>query len=251
MLSQKEILVAKQGEKREENNLKEIEKSHCNSCSGNRNHELLHRESSRWEEVWDQENRISIEGGDTYELLRCCGCESVSMKHSQWFSEDCDEYGQPNEGVTYYPPATLRRKRDWRSSLKVHGNLLDLPEHLAEPLDEIYIALHNKCLRLAAMGVRSLLEAIMFEKVGDKKSFVTTIKAFYEEGYLSKIQKDVVDAVIETGHAVTHRGYSPNISDIITLLDVVENLIETLYVNTMHGSYLKGRVPVRKSTIIK
>jgi len=221
-------------------------KSYCNKCGGSRNHLVLHKEDFYWSEVYDAEHGISIDGSDTYELLRCRGCEFVSMRHSSWFSEDIDENGSPNVSVVQYPPATLRRKRDWGSSLKVHGNLRDMPEHISRPLDEIYIALQNNCLRLATMGIRSLLEQVMIEKVGDCGAFAKTLNTFHEQGFISNIQKDSVHSAIEAGHAVTHRDFTPSVADLTTLLDITENLIEILYVHPEHRNYLSKRIPPRK-----
>lgn len=221
-------------------------KSHCNECGGSRNHLVLFKERFPWSEILDEEQSFSVDGGDTYELLRCRGCEFVSMRHSSWFSEATDVDGSPIITVTQYPPATLRQKREWRASLSVHGNLLDMPEHIAKALDEIYIALQNNCLRLATMGIRSLLEQVMIEKVGDCHTFKATLKAFYEQGYLSGVQKSSVESAIEAGHAVTHRDFAPSVADLTTLLDITENLIEILYVHSEHQRYLSKRIPPRK-----
>jgi hypothetical protein len=66
----------------------------------------LHEEKQSWDEEAD--THIVISGGDTFKMLKCCGCESVKLRHSNWLSEAYDEYGRPYVNVNYYPPATSR-----------------------------------------------------------------------------------------------------------------------------------------------
>lgn len=80
--------------------------AHCNACSGLRNHFVLHAERTRWN---DHDQGIS--GGDTYETLKCCGCDAVKLRHSSWFSED------EGSSVAYFPPAVSRRQPSWFDEL--------------------------------------------------------------------------------------------------------------------------------------
>jgi Tfp pilus assembly major pilin PilA len=69
-------------------------RAHCNNCGGDRKHDVLHVESTCWED-----NESHVEGGDRYEMLRCAGCEQVKLRHTSTFSED----DEPT--VVYYPPS--------------------------------------------------------------------------------------------------------------------------------------------------
>ena len=115
------------------------------------------------EKVGDGRGLWEIEGRDEYQMLRCRGCERICFRHLSSFSDAIDEEtGSPRIDVRYYPPATSRKGPDWLSefSLKYLG-LIDLHRDLhliSDLLEEIYEALHNGATRLAAMGVRSLLE---------------------------------------------------------------------------------------------
>jgi len=95
------------------------------------------------------------------------------------------------------------------------------------------------------MGVRSLIEKVMIDKIGDKGSFKNNIAEFEKLGYISKYQRNHLEAVIEAGHASIHRSYSPTTEDVITLVDITEHIIKTIYLHENKIEQLKMRVPSR------
>jgi hypothetical protein len=80
----------------------EAVRAHCNGCGGDRNHSVLHRESTIWE---DEQSGAS--GKDEYEMLRCMGCERICLRHRSWQDSD------PEPSMHYFPPATFRQKPAW------------------------------------------------------------------------------------------------------------------------------------------
>lgn len=207
-------------------------RAHCNTCGGERSHEVLHSEETSWSDP-----DYPISGSDSYETLRCCGCESIELRHTSWFSEE----HEPT--INYFPPAIFRRNPDWFDQL-----WLDLPaqdEFVEQLLKEIYVALQNNLPSLATMGVRSLLEKIMISKAGDQGSFLNNISKFEDLGYVSRIQRERLEAILEAGHAATHRTYTPSNKDVITLVDLTEHIVETVYLHEAKVSELKKRVPTR------
>jgi DNA-binding PadR family transcriptional regulator len=113
-------------------------------------------------------------------------------------------------------------------------------------LSEIYTALQNDARRLAAMGVRSLIEHIMIAKVGDQGSFVRNLEKFETDGYVSPRQREQVEAILEAGHATTHRNFKPSRYDLITLVDIAESIVQTVYVHEDQVAALRKRVPPRE-----
>lgn len=207
-------------------------KAHCNICSGLKNHGILHSAETRWDN--DEQN---ISGGDKYETLKCLGCDSIKLRHTSWFSEN------EEDEVNHFPPAIFRKLPDWLTSL----NILPVDEQFVNVLlKEIYVALQNNLPNLAAMGVRSLIEKVMISKSGDQGTFTKNLKAFENEGYVSRIQRERIEAILDAGHATIHRKFTPTAQDVLTLVDITEHVIETVY---LHGDLikeLKQRVPPRK-----
>ncbi|MCF6258307.1 MAG: DUF4145 domain-containing protein [Gammaproteobacteria bacterium] len=210
-------------------------RAHCNTCGGERNHGVLHSEKTSWS---DDEHPIS--GSDEYETLKCLGCDSIELRHTSYFSEDYD-----GPTITYFPPAMFRQQPTWFKNL-----FFEIPQEddFVEPLlQEIYVALQNNQPRLAAMGVRSLIETIMIAKTGDNGTFAKNISEFENLGYVSTLQRERMEAILEAGHAAIHRAFEPRQEDIITLLDITEHIIETVYLHKGKVDKLKKRVPAKKS----
>lgn len=120
------------------------------------------------------------------------------------------------------------------------GNLHDL-------LAEIYVALRNDQRALAAMGIRALLENVMVEKVGDHGAFSANLKAFETDGYVSRNQRERLETILEAGHAAMHRLYKPSKEDLITLVDIAESIVESIYIHHPKVERLKKGIPPRAS----
>jgi len=209
-----------------------ITRAHCNKCGGDRNHVVLHSEKSSWED-----DEYPVSGGEEYETLKCSGCDNIKLRHTSWCSED-DE-----NTINYFPPAIFRRTPEWFDDLWLELSAED--EFVEKLLKEIYVALQNNLPSLAAMGVRSLLEKVMVSKAGDKGSFVQNLTEFEKLGYVSRIQRERLEAILEVGHAAIHRTYVPTKKDVITLVDLTEHIVETVYLHEAKIDALKKRVPSR------
>ncbi|MEP1214050.1 MAG: DUF4145 domain-containing protein [Marinobacter sp.] len=217
-------------------------KAHCNTCLRETNHSLLHEEEQPWSEEVGY-NQL-IYGAETFNMIKCCGCDSVKLMHNSWFSEMVDESGQPYIETNYYPPAISRAEPKWLSD--VLGPLSSTNDvFIVDLFREIYSALHNNSRRLAVMGIRALIEHLMIREVKDNGSFKKNIEAFQDAGYLSKKQRETIEPILEAGHAAIHRGYEPSPEDVLTVVEVTESLVETIYVHSKKASKLKARVPGR------
>lgn len=224
---------------------KEIVEVRCNRCGATTNHVVEHTYKRSWEEVLDEghDYRHSIDGWDQWETLRCLGCNTVHLRQLSYFSEETGPRGEPVITHTHYPARLSRRKPVWRApgfffNEKTHD--LDLL------LDEVYQALAMGSCRLAAMGIRALVEQIMVDQVGDRGAFKPTIEAFFAEGYIAPRQQAAFETVlIEAGHAAMHRGFNPEPEMIETLLDIVEPLIDEIYFAPHRTAKAEKTIPRR------
>jgi hypothetical protein len=221
-----------------------IEKAHCNKCLRWTNHVVVHSLQTTWEDVIDEDEGYSIDGGDIWDLLQCRGCDSVRMKHRHWFSEDYDDRGRPTVHTEFFPPTSTRQKPIWRR------NLLPLVwglERFNGLMDEIYNALAQGSFRLAAMGIRALVERLMIDQVEDKGTFEQNMAAFFKAGYVAQVQQGLFkDTLIEAGHAAMHRDFEPTADTINTLLDIVEGIMHTVYYAPVAAEQAKKTIPPRK-----
>jgi hypothetical protein len=226
-------------------------KSFCNRCVGECNHAILHSETESGREndsyQWSVEN----------ETLKCQGCDTVSLRRTTWESPVIDENGSPLLSVAHYPPSMFRREPTWILELKLRITFNDDKTFIFDDdnafitdlMHEIYICIQNDCRRSATMAVRALLEQVMIYKVGDQQSFAKNIAKFREDGYISTIQKEFLETVIDAGHATIHRAYKPSKEDLIALVNIAESVIEAVYINEHRAARLKKRIPSKKTKL--
>lgn len=169
-----------------------------------------------------------------YELLRCAGCDSVTMRHMAW-TDDFEEI------VTLYPPRSNRKKPDWIKEID------ETEPSLKALLDEVYVAVDGNALRLTAMGIRSVFDHVMHEKVGDHGSFASNLTAFEEAKFISSTQKETLQIVIEVGSATIHRGFRPSAENIDAILGVMESVVKSIYLD--HPNVQKIKIPPRPPPI--
>jgi hypothetical protein len=222
-------------------------KIYCCSCNVNTWQQILFEKSyqSPSDEKYDHCSKIIV--------TECCGCEQPHYRCSSWMqNKDGTEKDMEDEWV--FPPKQLRARPLWDMDFafsSVFSTVLDgssEKEHASDLLREVHVSLQNNCPRLGIMGIRALLEHIMVSKIGDQKSFIKNLKEFQNQGYISKIQEEALAHVLEIGHAAIHRSYSPSQAELIAALDIIENLIETIYINDEKSKHIDRNVPKRKNT---
>lgn len=95
---------------------------------------------------------------------------------------------------------------------------------------EIDRALSNKLKALSTIGLRALLETIMVEKIGDSGSFLTKVKRFTEEGYVTPKMAEALSHVLDAGNASAHRAYFPSREDLAVCVELVKHLMHGIYI---------------------
>ncbi len=217
-------------------------KAHCNDCGRETNHLVVAADEESGEEDM-------VEWSVTHEMLKCQGCDGVTFRKRTWLSEwDDYEYGGPGPfpqivgrtpGIKdeYFPPAVSRDEPSWADHLDANPR---------ELLSEIYLALHSDSRRLATMGARSLIDMVILDKVGDQRSFVRGLDALESEGFLSPRNREVLEAALDAGHAAIHRGHSPTAKELDQVMDIVESLLQAMFVNEKLAESLRKTTPKRK-----
>src|ERR1051325_11664037 len=168
-----------------------ITQAHCNACGRSTNHDILGVDRQTYDD-WSDVQTLYL-----YEMLKCCGYGSVRMRIIYMSTQD-----EINHEV-YYPPAIARHPPPWVAGAP-DSPKIPLPIRLL--IKEVYIAAQNNLLRIAAMGIRAILENVMKEKVGDR-TFKKLIDEFQKAGYVSTRQAGTLDSILEAGHAAIHRDW--------------------------------------------
>ena len=208
--------------------------AHCNSCGENRNHEILHSVGTTWENA-----EFGLCGVKIYQTLKCCGCEDIKLRYRS-FTDDDDESAY----VLYFPPKISRRAPNWFCNLRL--NLKADDAFVEVLLNEIYVAFQNNLSSLSTMGIRALLEKIMISKVEDKGTFKEKTEKFEKLGYVSTLQRERLDTILEAGHAAMHREYTPDMEAMSIILDITEHIVETVFLHEAKVAHLKTKIPAKK-----
>ena len=189
---------------------------HCNNCDRETNHDELKRHVAKGTEIIkdDRLGDFDINWIDTYELFSCRGCDAATMKVSSWW--DAAE----ETTVRFYPPPIARRVPIWKTKLPAEASAL---------VDEVYDALGNDCRRLALMGARTLLDLLMLDQVGDVGTFHDKLLELEKKGVVGSRNREMLMAALDAGNAAAHRGYKPTIDQLNSVMDIVENILQTVY----------------------
>jgi hypothetical protein len=79
--------------------------------------------------------------------------------------------------------------------------------------------------------------------VGDIGGFGDKLDRLEELGLVGRQDKEILKIAVEAGHAATHRGYAPEAENVNQVMDIVEHLIEAIYVLGGAAKRLKKAVP--------
>lgn len=199
----------------------------CNSCHQNTLHDIIFRDEKKV--VHDEDGVVF--SYITNDVLKCRGCESVSFRYDEYFSE----YGDSVLTVSY-PPRLSRKKPEWVKRLdKTYDELLS----------EVYIALQNGCNRLALMGVRSIIDYFISSNISGYQYFAQGLDDLVSGGFITKKQKEILAIVVDAGNATIHRQFNPSDEILELIMDTVESLLhqEALAPSLQE---VKRQIPSRK-----
>ncbi len=216
-----------------------VVKAHCNKCKGERSAfvRATHTVNGSDGEVnWKH----------TYDVLECCGCQNIFIRHEFWFSEWDEIVYDPDGTMTmqhgvqtkYWPPPIRRNKPDWSSEIS--------DTVLRTLFDELYVALDSDLLVLSTIGARTLFDRASFLQVGDQPGgFTGKIDAMVSAGLISSAEKNILGAVTDAGNASAHRGYSPTFVQLTAIVNILENYIQRSFILSDVAEVLKESTPPR------
>ena len=213
-----------------------IVRAHCNACGHETNHRVIGRRERRSEED------ITGDGGLVdwlviFEMLECCGCEEVSLRRS----ERCPQMDY-NE-TKYFPPRVARRLPVWYRDLR--------NEEVKWLLVEVYDALYADNRRLAMMGARTLIDLVLLDEVGDVGAFGQKLDALVQQGSISTRNREFLQTALDAGSAAVHRGHRPGAAEVNSVMDIIENLLQAVYVLKGAAEKLKKATPPRQGSAPK
>jgi hypothetical protein len=224
-----------------------VEKAHCPTCNRAQNCDIHGRIYKPWE--WSDRQGNSTNGGITYTLFECRGCNAVFHETSSWDDNDIDYwYGRDGETESEanltkqtYPRPPERARPEWFETTGA------INQTLHGLLDETYKADEAGCLMLSTVGLRAALDNC-FEAVGipGGDSFVKKLAALREQGFIGDTERDLLTVLVDAGSAAAHRGWSPERQHVRQLMDVLETFIQRVFVNGKRALDMKVGIPQKQ-----
>lgn len=96
------------------------------------------------------------------------------------------------------------------------------------------------------MGARTLVDMAILDKVGDVGTFEQKLKALEHQGFVSRRNREILDAALDAGNASAHRGHKFKPEEVNQVMDIVENLLQAIYVLEPAARKIKTATPPRK-----
>lgn len=222
-------------------------KFYCRNCKGLRNHEILFNKSIGKNYTYEGDEEISW--NETYKVIECLGCETMTF-HKEYGDETMMKYDQYGEDIGFYtsvdiyPPCL-------EEGIEIEANHF-IPSEIQTIYRETLLALKVKALILAAVGFRSIIEAVCNRQGISEKGLFGKINSLESNGFLSTKETDRLHAVTFLGNDAIHEITEPTYQQLLAVLEIINHLLRSLYINEIVLSdKLSALTKDKLSTIIK
>ncbi len=222
-------------------------KSYCIECARQTNHKVLQEEELKYFEEetgwWDETQ---------YQIIQCMGCDIISYR--TLYNDISYQQGLEVDTTTQelYP----KRGSHSRPTQSYRNLPIDIKKVYQETID----AYNNKLLLLTSVGIRAVLEAICLDKnviegsvqlEGGKtkksKKLEGKISGLSEKGFITVSNSDILHELRFLGNAAVHELSTPSLTELSTAIDIIELVIDNIYMVSHKASTLKNRRINKKS----
>jgi len=217
--------------KEEIDNPNTIEKILCAKCKLETNHTVLAKYKSSDDDIHGTDG--AIDWWDSYEIVKCNGCDTAGFRHISYFSEHAAPWD--NGLVTKLYP---HREKGGRSIISFDETPMKLDKLYAETIN----AFNSDLLILCAGGVRAILECICIDKgiaggnVIDqnnvsfkRENLQGKISGLSERGYITLAQSAGLHQHRYLGNDALHEIIQPLKKELSIAIDILEHAIKQIY----------------------
>ena len=209
---------------------------HCIECKRATRHRIAVSLDKTGSETNKREG-WSIDWSDRYQIAECQGCETVSFRHVNWFSE-AQDFDDDGTSERIYP---LRNK----DALPARP-FQNVPTNLRRIYTEIIDCFNNDSATLCAAGLRALVEGICAEqgisdgpvdapakgggmKIVRRKDLEGRISGLQEKGLLTQASAQTLHEHRYLGNSAVHELARPSSDELKLAIEIVEHVMEQLY----------------------
>lgn len=218
------------------------ERIFCNRCGRN----TWHDRQGHHRQVFDprEYTEMKIDHAEAdWEIWQCRGCEEVTFKETWLTSEDFTPDGDADPTVRFHPPRTQTwlRPKEYRK----------LPSPLADLYGEIVETFNYGAHVLCAGGLRSLLEGICVDQGISEGPTARGAVRRTLEGKINglKTLPNVPSGIVDSlhgfrflGNTALHRLDRPPPEDLAMAIEVIEDVMNTIYELDYKSARLYQRV---------
>jgi iron only hydrogenase large subunit-like protein len=199
----------------------EVRKVICSKCHIMTNHNI----HSSIKNSWDYEE-ADIQGMELYETLSCRGCEELCFRLTTSNSEYID---YDRNGERYYPETEMiyPNRLMGRAPIKEQYSL---PEKVRVIYKETHEAISSKLNILAGVGIRALIEAVCLEENAKGSNLMKKIDYLVANGVLTSKNAEILHKTRFLGNKSAHEVEAAKDSELAVAFDIMENLLQTLYI---------------------
>ena len=163
----------------------------------------------------------------SYQVIQCLGCGRYSFREVESNSEDLIVDPQTGEQElakheVLFPPRVAGRAPIRR--------LVGVPSEVRIIYSETHKALLGGQPILAGVGLRSLVEAVCRHKNAKGRTLQKSIDSLVDLGVLTRDGAVILHALRNLGNAAAHEAEAYSETDLSTALDVVEHLLQSVYI---------------------
>ena len=192
----------------------------CIKCDGKTCHKVLFSVN-----VLETEDEISIMRD--YEIIICQGCKEVSFRTTTSCSEDMSYNSETGE-VDYDEDIKLCPSRI--AGRKQVKDMYLLPDEVLKIYRETHGALCGRLSILAGIGIRVLVESVCREKEAQGGNLKNKIDDLVAKGVLTRDSAETLHNTRSLGNNSAHEIIAASDDELDIAMDIVENLIKTVYV---------------------
>ena len=168
-------------------------------------------------------------------ILQCQGCMTESFCREYQCSEEIDY--DPNTGEAYLPVERTFYPSPTNGRAEM-SNAHHLPVGVAAIYREALSALTAQLPISAGFGMRAILEAVCLDKGISGRNLEARIDALASTGLITSAAATILHSLRFMGNAAAHEMKAHTTQEISTALDIVELLLQNVYVLPKHAEAL-------------
>jgi hypothetical protein len=218
------------------------ERHYCNYCREEKNHAIV------GEPIQHSCESVS------WTLWQCGGCDELFLLKETYSPSEDEESAYIEPILERIPPRAEYRLPGWVGEVdEYEGQETDyqvfgrVETSIRQIMREIYIALNHEAYNLACTGLRTVIDCVFRNKIGtevrEKAGLKEKLDAMVNAGMLTMAKAEIVDAVIQAGHASAHRGFTPPREILDQALQITEHLLQEIYIHPRCARAIKEGIP--------